>query len=107
MIRRPPRSTRTYTLCPYTTLFRSARNAALLHLFDGWPDRDETPNLLRYIFLDPAARDLVVGWEERASRVVADFRADAGAHADEADVHAVLGALLQSSPVFEVGRAHV
>src|SRR3546814_6837371 len=28
MIRRPPRSTRTDTLCPYTTLFRSARNAA-------------------------------------------------------------------------------
>src|SRR3546814_12440431 len=28
MIRRPPRSTRTYTLFPYTTLFRSAvRNA--------------------------------------------------------------------------------
>src|SRR3546814_11082405 len=25
MIRRPPRSTRTYTLFPYTTLFRSAR----------------------------------------------------------------------------------
>src|SRR3546814_6583226 len=25
MIRRPPRSTRTDTLCPYTTLFRSAR----------------------------------------------------------------------------------
>src|SRR3546814_21102828 len=26
MIRRPPRSTRTYTLFPYTTLFRSSRN---------------------------------------------------------------------------------
>src|SRR3546814_19779218 len=26
MIRRPPRSTRTYTLFPYTTLFRSHRN---------------------------------------------------------------------------------
>src|SRR3546814_18762486 len=26
MIRRPPRSTRTDTLCPYTTLFRSAGN---------------------------------------------------------------------------------
>src|SRR3546814_14659673 len=25
MIRRPPRSTLTYTLCPYTTLFRSLR----------------------------------------------------------------------------------
>src|SRR3546814_4441395 len=28
MIRRPPRSTRTDTLFPYTTLFRSVRNAA-------------------------------------------------------------------------------
>src|SRR3546814_4349517 len=27
MIRRPPRSTRTATLCPYTTLFRSSRCA--------------------------------------------------------------------------------
>src|SRR3546814_17764886 len=26
MLRRPPRSTRTYTLFPYTTLFRSPRN---------------------------------------------------------------------------------
>src|SRR3546814_8227675 len=26
MIRRPPKSTRTYTLFPYTTLFRSCRN---------------------------------------------------------------------------------
>src|SRR3546814_8154433 len=34
MIRRPPRSTRTDTLCPYTTLFRSARwrHAAVPHL---------------------------------------------------------------------------
>src|SRR3546814_8400310 len=28
MIRRPPRSTRTYTLVPYTTLFRSPKNLA-------------------------------------------------------------------------------
>src|SRR3546814_15133919 len=28
MIRRPPRSTRTYTLFPYTTLFRSHRRLA-------------------------------------------------------------------------------
>src|SRR3546814_1933031 len=28
MIRRPPRSTRTYTLCPYTTLCRSCSNCA-------------------------------------------------------------------------------
>ncbi|MYN12944.1 helix-turn-helix domain-containing protein [Pusillimonas sp. TS35] len=77
-----------------------ARNAPLLRLFDGWPDRDATPNLLRYIFLDPAARSLVVDWEERASRVVAEFRADAGVHADEPDVQAVLNELLLSSSVF-------
>src|SRR3546814_17338027 len=29
MIRRPPRSTRTDTLCPFTTLFRSGGSAAL------------------------------------------------------------------------------
>src|SRR3546814_20735973 len=29
MIRRPPRSTRTYTLLPYTTLFRSVRGFPL------------------------------------------------------------------------------
>src|SRR3546814_1622110 len=40
MIRLPPRSTRTYTLCPYTTLFRSAQRA---------PDRDTEPG-------DPEAR---------------------------------------------------
>src|SRR3546814_1442961 len=49
MIRRPPRSTRTDTLFPYATLFRSsgvnARNAAIVNLFymnnwlhDWWYD---------------------------------------------------------------------
>src|SRR3546814_6137924 len=42
MRRRPPDSTRTYTLCPYTTLFRSGFNAkltSLLPTFDlfGYP----------------------------------------------------------------------
>src|SRR3546814_8029954 len=32
MIRRPPRSTRTDTLFPYTTLFRSTRTGAALNL---------------------------------------------------------------------------
>ena len=77
-----------------------ARNDALLRLFDGWPDRDTAPNLLRYIFLDPAARHLVVDWEQRASRVVAEFRADAAAHADEREVRVLLEELLQASSVF-------
>lgn len=77
-----------------------ARNDALLRLFDGWPDRSERANLLRYIFLDPLARELVVDWEQRASRVVAEFRADVGAHADEPEIQALLQELLQDSSVF-------
>src|SRR3546814_6290317 len=34
MIRRPPRSTRTYTLFPYTTLFRSRLHERLGWVFD-------------------------------------------------------------------------
>src|SRR3546814_16377815 len=37
MIRRPPRSTRTDTLCPYTTLFRSHRRLRVVHV--GLPAR--------------------------------------------------------------------
>jgi transcriptional regulator with XRE-family HTH domain len=77
-----------------------ARNSALAYLFGEWPDSEPHPNMLRYIFKNPAARDLVVDWEERANRVVAEFRADAGAHANETDVRAVLDDLLSSSSVF-------
>ncbi len=75
-------------------------NAVFLHLFDGWPEREEKPNLLHYIFLDPAARSLVVDWEERASRVVAEFRADVAAHAGDADVSELIQGLQRESPVF-------
>ena len=75
-------------------------NRPFLYLFDGWPERDANPNLLRYIFLDPAARSLVVDWEERASRVVAEFRADVGSHAGDEGVRAVIQELQQESPVF-------
>src|SRR3546814_14988103 len=36
MIRRPPRSTRTDTLFPYTTLFRSRRRRACYHFYRTW-----------------------------------------------------------------------
>src|SRR3546814_18417586 len=40
MIRRPPRSTRTDTLFPYTTLFRSGRQAHGAANFSGLPEND-------------------------------------------------------------------
>jgi hypothetical protein len=80
-----------------------AHNAALQDLFDDWPVREPQPNLLRYIFLEPAARLLVVDWEQRAQRVVAEFRADAGAHLDAPDVRALVDTLKQRSTVFAHG----
>lgn len=77
-----------------------AWNKPMLTLFQGWPQRDPQPNMMRFIFLDPAARDLVVNWEERASRVVAEFRADAGLHTDEPGLKALLDELLEHSRVF-------
>ncbi|MVW72426.1 MULTISPECIES: helix-turn-helix transcriptional regulator [unclassified Bordetella] len=75
-------------------------NVPMNDLFDDWPLRDAQPNLLRYIFLNPAARELVVDWDQRARRVVAEFRADAGAHLDEPDVLTLLDELNRESEVF-------
>src|SRR3546814_3030449 len=70
MIRRPPRSTRTDTLFPYTTLFRSCdvRNAGYHHIIvtlgqllqfvrvsaDGYDDKTGCDQLLRYPSADSA-----------------------------------------------------
>src|SRR3546814_11432291 len=40
MIRRPPRSTRTDTLFPYTTLFRSNTTGGLVHFISATPTAD-------------------------------------------------------------------
>ncbi len=76
-----------------------AWNAALLRVFDGWPQRGRR-NLLHFIFLDPAARALVVDWDKRASRVVAEFRADVAGLAGEPDIRALIAELQAGSPLF-------
>src|SRR3546814_16126726 len=74
MIRRPPRSTRTDTLCPYTTLFRSADPARRARRRDDSPaaldpqaieaegerDRAQRRHQLRLVHpvgIEPACRD--------------------------------------------------
>src|SRR3546814_19758662 len=44
MIRRPPRSTRTDTLCPYTTLFRSLQRCVLVGSSAVWGPSDDWVN---------------------------------------------------------------
>lgn len=50
-----------------------AWNESAAQLFVGWLDEPGGErNLLRYIFLHPAARSLIHDWESRARRVVAE-----------------------------------
>src|SRR3546814_19944390 len=51
MIRRPPRSTRTDTLFPYTTLFRSARIAVLGHPIGRGRPGEAGPARSRIVFV--------------------------------------------------------
>ncbi len=81
-------------------------NAAAADLFVGWLDESAIPeiagdrNLLRYIFLSPAARQLIVDWEERAQRVVSEFRADHSHALDDAQLHALIDDLRRRSRFF-------
>lgn len=57
-------------------------------------------NLLRYVFLHPAAQTFIVDWEERARRIVAEYRADSASLRND-PVHQVLvDELCLTSPSF-------
>lgn len=58
------------------------------------------PNLLRFTFLDSAARKFIAGWPDRADRLVAEFRADCGKHADQEPVRSLVDELCRSSGEF-------
>jgi transcriptional regulator with XRE-family HTH domain len=77
-----------------------AWNAPAARLFAGWLDRPGDRNMLRYIFLDPAARRLVSDWPSRARRVVAEFRAESGLRLAEPGPAALVAELADRSPDF-------
>lgn len=64
---------------------------ALLTDFEALPPLER--NLLRFVFLDPAARSLYVHWDVIASELVASLRFDAGAHPDDPQLAALVGEL--------------
>src|SRR3546814_15824233 len=84
MIRRPPRSTRTDTLFPYTTLFRSGRHA--FHQPEGSSGHERRAEMDHLVHQDPAIIEL------RAGRLLADLQqhgaAAAAAHLAELDAGA-------------------
>lgn len=75
-------------------------NAQAELLFVGWLDRAGGRNLLRFIFLEPAARSLIPRWEERARRVVAEFRAERSAHMDTPALRSLVAELRDQSMDF-------
>lgn len=76
-----------------------AWNDAAANLLAGWLD-GPSPNLLRFMFQSAAARELIVDWPERARRLVAEFRADIGKHAEHPTVRALIADVARDSAEF-------
>jgi transcriptional regulator with XRE-family HTH domain len=75
-------------------------NGAAMRLFAGWLDRGGAPNLLRFVFLCAEARRLICGWEERAHRVAAEFRAAITGHVDDPALKRLVDELRRDSADF-------
>jgi transcriptional regulator with XRE-family HTH domain len=75
-------------------------NKAAEQLFVGWLDRERQRNLLRFVFLDPNARRLIPDWDDRARRLLAEFRADYAQTFRDARVRGLAEELLARSPLF-------
>jgi transcriptional regulator with XRE-family HTH domain len=75
------------------------RNDAAGRLFAPWFDSGET-SLLRYVFLDATARDFICDWENRARRLLAEFRADTAHNSDDPGMQELVRDLLRSSASF-------
>lgn len=71
-------------------------------LFADWlgKRRPADRNLLRYVFAHPQARRLIVDWDERAPRLVAEYRADTAAWHDDPVRQALVEALCFASADF-------
>ncbi|MGQ9365391.1 helix-turn-helix transcriptional regulator [Azospirillum sp. ST 5-10] len=76
-----------------------AWNAPAERLFSGWLGGPER-NLLRYVFLDPGARDFICDWPDRARRLVAEFRAATARRTEDAAVRDLVNGLGEASDAF-------
>lgn len=78
-----------------------AWNQAAAELFLGWLDQqDREKNLLRFTFRAEMARPLIADWEQRAHRLVAEFRAEYGRYREDSQMAALVERLAGESPVF-------
>ena len=81
-----------------------AWNQPASELFTGWLDNvsnDSRPNLLRFVFQHPGAKQFVVDWEMRARRLVAEFRADCRSRLEEPELKRLVSELSQANSDFD------
>lgn len=74
-------------------------NEAAADLLRPWLVEGE-PSLLRYMFLTPSARAFVVDWEDRARRLLAEFRAETAIAPDDPDIVELVAELGRGSADF-------
>jgi transcriptional regulator with XRE-family HTH domain len=79
-----------------------AWNRPAAQLFRDWLGTP-SPNLLRYVFLHPRARTFLLDWEDRAQRLVAEFRADTPRLRDDPLRSALIEELSRASREFAAG----
>ncbi|MEU0842629.1 helix-turn-helix transcriptional regulator [Streptomyces sp. NPDC005962] len=78
-----------------------ASNALLDALLTPFNERDtDDRNLLRWMLLDPAARDLYLDWAQVTSEVVGVLRAEAGRYPNDAQTARFVDKLKAASPEF-------
>lgn len=74
-------------------------NGPAARLFAPWFDSGKTC-LLDFVFLEPAARDFIADWDNRARRLLAEFRADTARDPKDQGMRLIVENLLRSSEVF-------
>jgi transcriptional regulator with XRE-family HTH domain len=75
-------------------------NKSAANLFCGWLDGNHQRNLLRFVFISEAARSLIPQWQERARRLLAEFRADFGHTYRDPRVKVLIDELKAESTLF-------
>jgi transcriptional regulator with XRE-family HTH domain len=88
-----------YMLDPLWTVI--AANDRAIDLFGPWMATGG--NLLAFVFEDPQARTLIHGWQERARRLLAEFRLDYGRSQRSGAIAELVERLCANSPEFETG----
>lgn len=79
-----------------------AWNVPARNLFSGWlTAKSESANLLFFTFCTAASQELITDWEQRARRLVAEFRADCGQYLDDPQISSMVEELSARSPLFK------